>query len=111
MASLTLYTCFLLFHIQSIKSQFVSCDGGACQCPSFAAPGTVCILDCGQEDLCREQTLSCRPNDPCILKCDAKSSCKSGSIIRAGYATDVTIVCGATDSCVMTFQSLWHWSL
>merc|ERR1719410_495507 len=92
-------TIIIFFHPYNVRSQFVTCDGGPCTCPSFASPGTVCILDCGQEDLCREQTLTCRPNDPCILKCDNKASCKSGTIIRGGHATDVTIVCGATDSC------------
>merc|ERR1719242_1995168 len=47
----------------------------------------------------KEQTLYCRAGDPCKVKCTGKSSCSSGTKIKGGKATDLTVKCGASDAC------------
>eukprot|EP01083_Nonionella_stella_P078995 216499_1 len=82
-----------------INSEIITCDGD-CACSSQARhAGLTCILDCGGIDRCKGHTLTCRAGDPCEIHCNGKATCSSGTIINAGTATDVSILCAAEDAC------------
>eukprot|EP01083_Nonionella_stella_P005396 15578_1 len=95
---LAIITLTFILQIHHIPAQLVTCDGGDCSCPPSTSEET-CTLECGTVDICKEETLTCRPGNPCLILCNAKASCSSGTFINASYATDVTVVCGAEDSC------------
>eukprot|EP01083_Nonionella_stella_P034417 94208_1 len=78
--------------ISLIKSQTMYCNGD-CNCPPGPL-GTTCTLDCGGEDRCKLDTLTCREGDPCIILCTGKSSCAAGTRINAHQSTHVKIICG-----------------
>eukprot|EP01084_Bolivina_argentea_P021617 40165_1 len=86
--------------ISLIKSETVPCNGNCnCLSPSSVPLGTTCTLDCGGIDRCKQDTLTCREGDPCIILCTGKSSCAAGTRINAHQSTHVKIICGEDDAC------------
>ena len=100
---------FIIFTLSTtnIQSQRVYCGGGpgsVCYCPTSSdptyIPGSTCILDCSQPDMCSDHmTLMCRAGDPCEIDCSGDGSCHDGTNINGIAATNVKITCGRDDSC------------
>ena len=55
---------------------------------------------CSFDDICKGQSLICRPNDICYVQCSAKSSCSAGTTVYGNGATDVKVACLAQDACI-----------
>ncbi len=56
-------------------------------------------VSCLGKDMCKDATLSCRPNDSCTIHCTGAAACSGSTVINGSSATDVTLICDETDAC------------
>eukprot|EP01083_Nonionella_stella_P310210 1101331_1 len=99
-------SCLILFFIalsslyQTHADEVICMAGQPCSCPETApSPGEFCVINCGREDLCKAQPLTCRAGTPCYVRCEAKNACSETTMINAHGATDVTVVCAGDSAC------------
>jgi len=101
MSAASKITFVLLLTLQQIHSDIIKCNNGGCSCspPRLDGRDEECTLNCIESNICNDHTLTCREGDPCVIHCDAQSSCMSGTIVDGSLATDVTVICNEADSC------------
>eukprot|EP01084_Bolivina_argentea_P112593 200803_1 len=93
----TRFCLFAIVIIYRINSQSITCNGN-CSCPT-APTGTTCTLNCGEYEICKDSTLTCRVGDPCIINCNGLNSCEGNSVIDGTGASDVSVNCEGEIAC------------